>query len=688
MELGRLSEAEAVRLVERVMAQHGWEPPAGDSATTPEEVTELVNTVTRHPRALVLLARKVATGVRATTENLAALMAKLEAQNPGDRENSLYASVELSLRRLPPEVRDVVNRLAVFHGGGHLASMAMVMGIEIESIGAVAQMLVDVGLAELHEYNYLRLDSALPVYLKLGQDPTHLADLEVAWAEAMMQLVDSLYKQFSKNSKITFLLVLLDLPNLLALLDWLERRAAANPSTASAVSRTAQYIEQLLTFLSRPQALARAVEVRQAIASVIPECEHTRFEDERLQIEQLLQQGHLQTAYERAQALLARTQAVGSKDYRGSDYDLAMGTYLLGKILFTAGQAAPALPVLMEAQQLFEALEERGESMAIVTLIGQANCLSDLGQLDEAAETYKEANVRSEKQSNFRLVAVGKGELANVLRKQGNYSKSLDTYIEVRAIFERQNEPREVATSWHQIGIVHQTSGQYSAAETAYRKSLEIKTQIKDLAGQAGSLTMLGNLYDDHLNRLEEAVTFYRQAADIYVALGDLRYEGVTRNNIANTLCKLKRYDEARSEILRAIECKRSYGHAATPWTSFYNLQRIETAVGNPAAARAAWVQARDAYLAYRQQGGYAQFGGGRLVDDVLGLISQQKIDEVQSLFNQLTNDPQTPESRKHLIQAMISILNGSCDPSLADDDALYYADAAEILFLIERLGG
>ena len=31
---------------------------------------------------------------------------------------------------------------------------------------------------------------------------------------------------------------------------------------------------------------------------------------------------------------------------------------------------------------------------------------------------------------------------------------------------------------------------------------------------------MLGNLYDDKLNRPEEAVTFYRQAADIYVDIG------------------------------------------------------------------------------------------------------------------------------------------------------------------------
>jgi len=69
-------------------------------------------------------------------------------------------------------------------------------------------------------------------------------------------------------------------------------------------------------------------------------------------------------------------------------------------------------------------------------------------------------------------------------------------------------------------------------------------------------LTALGVLYNNQLNRPEEGVTFYRQAADIFVETKDFRSEGVTRNNIANTLRQLKRYAEARREIMRAIECK------------------------------------------------------------------------------------------------------------------------------------
>ena len=222
VELGRLHKDEAILLVEKVMAKHNWQPPISDDARTPEEIEELVNAVDCHPRALVVLAREVAEGVRATTQNIARLMGKLEAENKGDRENSLYASVELSLRRLPPDVRERVNRLAVFHGGGQLSIIAMVLEIDEDTADKYANFLVSVGMAEMMEYRYLHLDPALPAYLKLGQSPEALAGLESAWAEAMQRLVDFLYRQKFEDSKMALNLTLLELPNLLALLDWLE----------------------------------------------------------------------------------------------------------------------------------------------------------------------------------------------------------------------------------------------------------------------------------------------------------------------------------------------------------------------------------------------------------------------------------------------------------------------------------
>ena len=99
-------------------------------------------------------------------------------------------------------------------------------------------------------------------------------------------------------------------------------------------------------------------------------------------------------------------------------------------------------------------------------------------------------------------------------------------------------------------------------------------------------------------------------------------------------------------------------------------------------------MQARDAYLAYRRQGGYAQATGGEVADHVLGLLAQQKFEEIQPFLARYFNDPQASETRKRLIQVLADVLNGARDPALADDPALYYADAAEVLWVMERLAG
>ncbi len=161
--------------------------------------------------------------------------------------------------------------------------------------------------------------------------------------------------------------------------------------------------------------------------------------------------------------------------------------------------------------------------------------------------------------------------------------------------------------------MVYQEAGQPEAAEDAYRKSLAIKVRLGDVAGQASTLVQLGNLYDDVLDRPEEAAAFYRQAADKYVEIGDVAKEGSARNNLADTLRKLRRLDEARQEIRRAIECKAQFGHASEPWKTWAILADIETDAGNPAAAAEAKRKAIACYLAYRRDGGENHDADGRI---------------------------------------------------------------------------
>jgi hypothetical protein len=61
-----------------------------------------------------------------------------------------------------------------------------------------------------------------------GNPQSNLEPLTVTWAEAMGQLVGFLYQQWNKDSRLANRLTLLELPNLMALLDWLGQRLEAD----------------------------------------------------------------------------------------------------------------------------------------------------------------------------------------------------------------------------------------------------------------------------------------------------------------------------------------------------------------------------------------------------------------------------------------------------------------------------
>jgi tetratricopeptide (TPR) repeat protein len=415
------------------------------------------------------------------------------------------------------------------------------------------------------------------------------------------------------------------------------------------------------------------------------------FDHERFGVERLLAAGDLPRAYQAAAALHQRSLAAGESAYPGAAYDIAYIFWLYGRVLRRGGQVGAALSLLAEAQRRFQALADAGDAsaarMASAAITERADCLTALGRLDEAAGAYQRAIDLDEKRGDMRDVATGRGQLGTVRLLQERYPDALAAWEDARAIFERLGEPGSVATAWHQIGIVYSEARQFEAAERAYRQSLAIKVQQSNRAGQASSLGELGNLYDAW-GRPEQAVTFYRQAADIYTALGDQAKEGLARNNIANTLRALGRTDEARREILRAIECDKPYGHAAEPWKTFAILQDIEQAAGNRAAAAASWRQARDAYLAYRRDGGYAQQQSGKIIEQLMPAIQVgQGLAAAQSVLA-AAKDANAPAWLKALAPKLYAILSGARDPALADDLSLDYDDSAELLLLLERLGG
>ncbi len=689
LRIGRLERREAIDLVARALGQRHQAPLAHDPGESEDEIVRLVDAVGCHARSLSLLAREVAAaGVRVTTATLGELMARLHARHPDDRERSLFASVELSLRRLPAGLREVIRPLGVFQGGGHIAAMAIALGLDMEKpeeLRALAAALVGVGLAEEHEYRYLRFDPGLAPLLLSEMSEAERAAATERWAGAMAQLAAFLYQQRSGDDpRMATALTVLDLANLLAALEHVGATASAE-----AVVAMAGRIESLLQPVGRPRALARASRVREAAMAGLGEWSHARFIAESEAVDRLIEAGRFAEAVAGAQSILERAQAAGEAAFAEAAYDMAVAYFRLGRALRMGGNAAAALEPLREARQRFQALADGGTvtaaRMASASITEAGNCLQDLGRLDDAARAYEEAIRLGEQRGDVRDVATTRFQLGTVRLLQRRYDDALAAYHDARTTFGKLGEPQSVATAWHQIGMVHQDARHYPDAERAYQTALRLKVQADDHGAAASTLNQLGNLYAA-MGRLEDAVRFYRQCAEAYRLLGDQANEGRACNNLADTLLKLERLDDARRAIERAIECKREFGHALEPWKTFEILARIERASGNAAAADAARQQAITAYLAYRRDGGESLSGGSRIFAAAAQALAAGQAAAKQAEFAQREQRPDLPAYMKPLLPKLRAILAGSRDPALAADPALDYDDAAELLLLLDHL--
>ena len=246
--------------------------------------------------------------------------------------------------------------------------------------------------------------------------------------------------------------------------------------------------------------------------------------------------------------------------------------------------------------------------------------------------------------------------------QQRRYQEALAAYAEARERFTALDEPGTVAAIWHQTGMAYQEAGQPEAAEDAYRKSLALSVRLGIVAYQAATLGQLGNLYDDNLNRPEEAAAFLHQAADKFAEIGDVAGEGRQRSNVAITLRKLRRLDDARQEIRRAIECGAQFGHASEPWKTWDILAGIETDAGNATAAAEAKRHAIACYLAYRRDGGENHYQDGRIALAVTQSLLAGDEETAASVLQQLAAHPNATGSLRTFIRALQAIVAGSRD--------------------------
>jgi tetratricopeptide (TPR) repeat protein len=505
------------------------------------------------------------------------------------------------------------------------------------------------------------------------------------WSECLRQLSEFLHKQQSEDSKLADELTLMELPNLIKSMEYVQAQKVPEVTLDRAI-----LLEQLIAHLDKPDVLVKVKAIQEEEKSRSSEWNPKRFETLRLQVEKYLEMGNLPQALSVAQVMLDKCLKAGDQSYEGADHDTAEAYVLLGRVLRMGGASENALQAINEALKRFEQIASRKNSdpagiMASASLAKKGECLLDLGRLDESAAAFEECIRVAEKFNSKKHAAIGKGQLGTVRLSQDRYEDAIKAHDEAREIFEDLGDLDMVAVAYQQMGAVHEEIGQFEEAEQSFKKSLAISVEQKNLLDQAKNLGRLGSFYAK-VGRTDEAVTFLQQSAEKYVEIKNMADEGRVRGNLSITLITLKRYEEARQEIQRAIECFKPYGHSVEPWRALDKLREIELADSNQEAAAQAREQAIQLYLAFRSDGGEDQNPGARLCtlfDDAMG---SQPSEEVKKHLDEVAKDPKIPDEGKLLISKLQSVLTGSRDKELASDPNLNYIDAAEILFLLEKL--
>lgn len=625
-------------------------------------------------------------GAGVTREKLLPLMVELERRHPGDRENSLLASVRLSLTRLLPKQREQVRALAVFHGAANVGVLARVLEVASNEALSLCQALIDLGLAE-GEGLYLLPDPALGVAMVGELAAREREQMESRWLDASVAWMHFLYEQRFTKPSVASEGMRHALGWLLALVAVVERAVGAGALSADEASEVVSSVEQFLENSGNIRAIRLIAEARQRLAGQLVGWSSAIVQSRLLEIDRHTEAADLTTALAGARALQQEARWAGPGAYANAAYDIA-GTHLkLAQVLAAAGRVDEALAAATEAEREFRELAAMGSiaaaEMAAASLGEQGRALRKLGRLDEAAAAYEKAIDEADALDARRNAAISRSELGIVRMFQGRDADAIAAYDRARRMFEVLDEPASVATAWHMVGMVHRRAKRLDAAERAYLHSLDIATRLQDRRGQADTLNELGTLYGD-IGRLEESTGHYRRSADLYAAMGDQSGEGVARSNLARCLHGLQRYATARVEAERAIELKREFGHAAQPWKTWAILWRIEHDLGNTEAVLIARQRAIDAYASYRRDGGYSQQPAGELITALAATLAAGV--SPQELSSQLTTPPGVAAHIAAFGTCLRAILSGGRDSALLADPALEWDEVVELTLLLETL--
>jgi WD40 repeat protein/CHAT domain-containing protein len=284
----------------------------------------------------------------------------------------------------------------------------------------------------------------------------------------------------------------------------------------------------------------------------------------------------------------------GSRDRTARIWDISTGikvsaaevAYIKGNQLSnqeTLESRQLALQKLEEALTLYRA--EQNTAQAALTLLSIGNIHTDLGQFQNAIDSYNQALPLS-------LQAGATAAQANILNSLGELyteladSKTALTYFnQALPLYYQLNDQGAVAATLNNIAEIQATSQNWQNALKFYNQALTISRPAVILNAEASALMGIGKVYIASQN-WTTALNAYNQALLICRHLNDKVKETIILNQIGKIQAALGQISEAATSYNQALSLAQQLGYKIEEANILYNQAILNRQQNNLTTAK------------------------------------------------------------------------------------------------------
>jgi tetratricopeptide (TPR) repeat protein len=289
-----------------------------------------------------------------------------------------------------------------------------------------------------------------------------------------------------------------------------------------------------------------------------------------------------------------------------SDPNHPRGWYLLSKYLIQQGKARQAVDdTLVHAMVVQNRLGSEQGRADVLNAMGVG--YQELGDLDRAADSYRQAAALRRRIDDRRGYATSLKNLATLALVRGAYDEAERDLQQALEILQALGDHAGVAELENAYGGLEEERGRYDRALEDYRRALQQRRDLGDRLALAESLGNVGFAYH-LLGDYDNALVYWQQALVLNRATGDRAGVVTTTQSIGQLQLAQGKWTEALKSFLDTLAESRKLGLKTATAVSTGFLGRVAQYQGRYQAALASY---RDALAMVRELGdrrGEAEF--------------------------------------------------------------------------------